>query len=129
CSGSRRPIDATSTPATLRRVYTLDPGYRATGWAPLRTPASTVACSHTGATVPYVCPRCSAHSPNAYTPGTSVASRSFTVTARPTERPDARATSTRGRTPHASTTTSAGTVVPSSRTTAVTRVAPRTAVT
>ena len=43
---------ATSSPATLSLVAVRLPRYSAVGSVPVRTSASTVACSHTGATRP-----------------------------------------------------------------------------
>src|SRR6201998_3434639 len=52
CSGAFSPIAATSTPATLSLVAMREPWYAARGLTPVMQSASTVACSHSGATRP-----------------------------------------------------------------------------
>ena len=51
-SGTLMPMVATSTPATLSLVAVRLPVYSASGSVPVRTSASTLACSQAGATSP-----------------------------------------------------------------------------
>ena len=92
------------------------PDRRASGSCRVSRSARTCACSHSGATSPYTRPRCSAHSPIAYTSGDArareiVADDDAAVDASPARR----ARSTLGRMPAATTTMSHSSVEPSGR--------------
>src|SRR5215204_1204369 len=127
-SGVLIPMTATSTPATLSLVAVRLPWYSASGFVPVRTSASTFACSHAGATRPYTSPRCCAHSPMAYTSGSSVRSWSSTTMPRSTSSPERTAMSVLGRTPAATTSRSASIRCPSASPTPSTWPSPKTSV-
>ena len=97
-------------PATLSFVAGIEPSYAAA--SPARTSATVRHCSRIGTTSPHTIPRCSAHSPTAWTSGSDVRNASSTTIPRPTSAPAAAASDVSDRIPIDTTTRSASSVSP-----------------